>query len=171
LWQQETDPSIINAYRSYFSVVASAPIDLTNFTRLVNKYRQKPPFNFTNPLAKIGGLVQVTIGKSQEPASRRDSLLRDVPQASHLETPIARCAQIKAHPRLRSRATPAVIEIVPLVPDVIDIHSITIHFACSGDVAALISHQHFRDDRAYRPSGDDDALSDERIVVGSGAKA
>jgi len=65
LWQDKTDPSIINAYRSYFSVVASAPIDLTNFTRLVNEYRQKPPFNFTNPLAKIGGLIQVTIGKSQ----------------------------------------------------------------------------------------------------------
>ncbi|KAH0955867.1 hypothetical protein HN011_006367 [Eciton burchellii] len=59
LWQQETNPSIINAYRSYFSVVASPPIDLKNFTRLVNNYRQKPPFNFTNPLAKIGGLVQI----------------------------------------------------------------------------------------------------------------
>jgi hypothetical protein len=74
LWQQETNPSIINAYRSYFSVVASPPIDLKNFTRLVNNYRQKPPFNFTNPLAKIGGLVQVTIGKSQERASRKKSL-------------------------------------------------------------------------------------------------
>lgn len=61
LWQQETDLSILNAYRSYFSIVASAPINLMNFTRLVNEHRQKPPFNFTNPLANIGGLVQVTI--------------------------------------------------------------------------------------------------------------
>jgi hypothetical protein len=53
--------------------------------------------------------------------------------------------------------------------------SIAIRSACSGKVAVLISHQHLRDDRAhvriYRPSGDDDALSNERIVIGSGAKA
>lgn len=61
LFQKEMDLSIVNAYRSYFSIVASAPINFMNFTRLVNKYRQKPPFNFTNPLAKVGGVVQVTI--------------------------------------------------------------------------------------------------------------
>lgn len=60
LWQKKTDLSIVNAYRSYFSIVASAPINLMNFTRLVNEYRQKPPFNFTNPLANVGGIVQVT---------------------------------------------------------------------------------------------------------------
>ncbi|XP_011254353.1 guanylate cyclase 32E [Camponotus floridanus] len=59
LWQKEMDLSIVNAYRSYFSIVASAPINFMNFTRLVNKYRQKPPFNFTNPLAKVGGVVQI----------------------------------------------------------------------------------------------------------------
>ncbi|XP_070160139.1 guanylate cyclase 32E [Polyergus mexicanus] len=59
LWQKEMDLSIVNAYRSYFSIVASAPINFMNFTRLVNKYRQKPPFNFTNPLAKVGGIVQI----------------------------------------------------------------------------------------------------------------
>lgn len=61
LWQKEMDLSIVNAYRSYFSIVASAPINFMNFTLLVNDYRQKPPFNFTNPLAKVGGVVQVTI--------------------------------------------------------------------------------------------------------------
>lgn len=60
LWQKETDLSIVNAYRSYFSIVASAPINFMNFTRNVNEYRQKPPFNFTNPLANVGGIVQVT---------------------------------------------------------------------------------------------------------------
>ncbi|XP_011686974.1 PREDICTED: guanylate cyclase 32E isoform X2 [Wasmannia auropunctata] len=59
LWQKETDLSIVNAYRSYFSIVASTPINFMNFTRLVNEYRQKPPFNFTNPLANIGGIVQI----------------------------------------------------------------------------------------------------------------
>jgi len=31
-----------------------------NFTRLVNEYRQKLPFNFTNPLEAVGGIIQVT---------------------------------------------------------------------------------------------------------------
>ncbi|XP_071581869.1 receptor-type guanylate cyclase Gyc76C-like [Temnothorax nylanderi] len=60
LWQKKTDLSVVNAYRNYFSIVASAPINFTNFTQLVNEYRQKPPFNFTNPLANVGGIVQVT---------------------------------------------------------------------------------------------------------------
>ncbi|XP_025987101.2 guanylate cyclase 32E [Solenopsis invicta] len=58
LWQKETDLSI-DVYRSYFSIVASAPTNLINFTRLVNEYRQKPPFNFPNPLANVGGIVQI----------------------------------------------------------------------------------------------------------------
>lgn len=61
LWQRKTNSSILKAYRSYFSVVASAPIYSTNFTRMVNSYRQKPPFNFSNPLANMGGIIQVTI--------------------------------------------------------------------------------------------------------------
>lgn len=61
LLQQQTDLSVMNAYRSYFSIVASASINFKNFTRLINEYRQKAPFNFTNPLANIGGVVQVTM--------------------------------------------------------------------------------------------------------------
>ncbi|XP_076182973.1 guanylate cyclase 32E [Ptiloglossa arizonensis] len=59
LWQKKTNSSILKAYRSYFSVVASAQIYSRNFTRLVNEYRQRPPFNFTNPLANVGGIVQI----------------------------------------------------------------------------------------------------------------
>lgn len=61
LWQKKTNSSILKAYRSYFSVVASAPIYSKNFTRMVNQYRQKHPFYFTNPLANMGGIIQVTI--------------------------------------------------------------------------------------------------------------
>ncbi|XP_077268388.1 guanylate cyclase 32E isoform X2 [Temnothorax americanus] len=57
LWEKKTKN--LSAYRSYFSIAASAPINFTNFTRLVNEYRQKPPFNFTNPLANVGGIVQI----------------------------------------------------------------------------------------------------------------
>lgn len=60
LWQKETDFSVLKAYRSYFSIVASAPMGFDNFTRLINDYRQKPPFNYRNPLANVGGVVQVT---------------------------------------------------------------------------------------------------------------
>nr|XP_031850372.1 guanylate cyclase 32E [Nomia melanderi] len=59
LWQTKTNSSILNAYRSYFSVVASAPIYSKNFTRMVHAYRQKPPFSFSNPLATVGGVVQI----------------------------------------------------------------------------------------------------------------
>ncbi|KAK1134117.1 hypothetical protein K0M31_011899 [Melipona bicolor] len=59
LWQEKTNSSILKAYRSYFSVVASTPIYSKNFTRMVNEYRQKPPFNFTNPLANMGGIIQI----------------------------------------------------------------------------------------------------------------
>ncbi|XP_014478817.1 PREDICTED: guanylate cyclase 32E isoform X2 [Dinoponera quadriceps] len=57
-WQRESNLPI-EAYYNYFSIVASAPINITNFTRLVNEYRQKPPFNFTNPLKKMKGIVQI----------------------------------------------------------------------------------------------------------------
>ncbi|XP_035734350.1 guanylate cyclase 32E-like isoform X1 [Vespa mandarinia] len=55
------DYSVLKAYRNYFSIVASAPIDFDNFTKLINDYRQKPPFNFTNPLLmlRVNGLVQI----------------------------------------------------------------------------------------------------------------
>ncbi|XP_011145363.1 guanylate cyclase 32E [Harpegnathos saltator] len=57
-WQRNTNLSM-KAYRNFFSIVASTPIDIMNFTRRVNEYRQKPPFNFTNPLEKMGGIVQI----------------------------------------------------------------------------------------------------------------
>ncbi|CAK9821911.1 Guanylate cyclase 32E [Anthophora retusa] len=59
LWQKKTNSSILKAYRSYFSVVATTAIYSKNFTRMVNAYRQKPPFNFSNPLANVGGIVQI----------------------------------------------------------------------------------------------------------------
>ncbi|KAK0087232.1 hypothetical protein PV325_001474 [Microctonus aethiopoides] len=59
LWQKQTDTSILRAYKSYFSIVASAPVNFDNFTRLIHEYRQKPPFNFSNPLAHVGGVVQI----------------------------------------------------------------------------------------------------------------
>ncbi|XP_014210339.1 guanylate cyclase 32E [Copidosoma floridanum] len=46
--------------QSYFSVIASAPVGYINFTNKVNEYRQRPPFNFKNPLRSFieEGLIQ-----------------------------------------------------------------------------------------------------------------
>ena len=60
LWQKHTDSKMLKVFRSYFSVVASAPINYDNFTTLINEYRKKPPFNFSNPIDNLGGVVQVT---------------------------------------------------------------------------------------------------------------
>ncbi|XP_012260738.2 guanylate cyclase 32E isoform X3 [Athalia rosae] len=59
LLQDRTNLAITQAFRSYFSIVASPPVNFENFTRVINKYRRKPPFNFTNPLAIVGGVVQI----------------------------------------------------------------------------------------------------------------
>ncbi|XP_015121956.1 guanylate cyclase 32E [Diachasma alloeum] len=59
LLQEHTTPSLLRAHRSYFSIVASPPRISKNFTRIINEYRGKPPFNFTNPLATLGGLVRI----------------------------------------------------------------------------------------------------------------
>ena len=49
------DPLARSAYGSYLGVVPSSPVGFENFTALVNKYMEKPPFNFPNPLAYFGG--------------------------------------------------------------------------------------------------------------------
>ncbi|XP_033327038.1 guanylate cyclase 32E isoform X2 [Megalopta genalis] len=59
VWGAPMHPSILKSYRNYFSVVASAPIYSDNFTQLVHVYREKPPFNFSNPAKKKGGNVQI----------------------------------------------------------------------------------------------------------------
>lgn len=62
LLQEHATPFLLRAHRSYFSIVASPPNISRNFTRMINQYRGKPPFNFTNPLATLGGLVKVIQG-------------------------------------------------------------------------------------------------------------
>ncbi|XP_011308838.1 guanylate cyclase 32E isoform X2 [Fopius arisanus] len=59
LLQEHANPSLLRAHRSYFSIVASPPRISKNFTQIINQYRGKPPFNFTNPLATLGGLVKI----------------------------------------------------------------------------------------------------------------
>lgn len=58
LWQKQTDLKMLKAFRNYFSIVASPPVSFDNFTTLINEYRRKPPFNFSNPVDNLGGVVQ-----------------------------------------------------------------------------------------------------------------
>ncbi|KYN04686.1 Guanylate cyclase 32E [Cyphomyrmex costatus] len=58
LWETKLNKTI-KIFKNYFSIMASAPINFKNFSQLVNKYREKPPFNFTNPSANVGGIVQI----------------------------------------------------------------------------------------------------------------
>ncbi|OXU27316.1 hypothetical protein TSAR_008171 [Trichomalopsis sarcophagae] len=50
LMRNHTDTHSLGILQSYFSIIASAPIGYLNFTNKVNEYRQRPPFNFRNPL-------------------------------------------------------------------------------------------------------------------------
>ncbi|XP_043474610.1 guanylate cyclase 32E isoform X1 [Leptopilina heterotoma] len=59
LWQKQTDLKMLKAFRNYFSIVASPPVSFDNFTTLINEYRRKPPFNFSNPVDNLGGVVQI----------------------------------------------------------------------------------------------------------------
>ncbi|XP_043487729.1 guanylate cyclase 32E [Polistes fuscatus] len=66
------DYSVLKAYRNYFGIVASAPIGYQNFTKLINDYMQKPPFNSTNPLSSWNNGAGVLIGP--EPAYLYDAV-------------------------------------------------------------------------------------------------
>ena len=62
LLKKHPDSRSLRILQSYFSIIASAPIGYSNFTDKINEYRQRPPFNFKNPLKifKEEGLIQVT---------------------------------------------------------------------------------------------------------------
>ncbi|XP_044015462.1 guanylate cyclase 32E-like isoform X2 [Aphidius gifuensis] len=59
LLEENTNPSLLRAYESYFSIVGSATDYSDNFTNIINEYRKKPPFNFINPIENYGGVVQI----------------------------------------------------------------------------------------------------------------
>ncbi|KAL7287914.1 hypothetical protein TKK_0017974 [Trichogramma kaykai] len=50
LLKKYPDSRSLRILRSYFSVVGSAPIGYLSFANRVDEYRQRPPFNFKNPL-------------------------------------------------------------------------------------------------------------------------
>lgn len=61
LLRDELDTEAPRAFRRYLAVVASAPAPSVfgNFTRAVNAYMERPPFNFPNPLTALGGVKRL----------------------------------------------------------------------------------------------------------------
>lgn len=61
LLRDNIDETANIAFQSYLGVVGSPPVGYEDFTAKVNKYRQLPPFNFTNPVERLGGLIRVRV--------------------------------------------------------------------------------------------------------------
>lgn len=56
LLKDEPDPVAMKAFKRYLGISATPPGEgYTNFTKSVNEYMEKSPFNFPNPLAGLGG--------------------------------------------------------------------------------------------------------------------
>lgn len=67
LLRDETNPVAQRAFRSYLGVVPSPPVGFENFSEQVNRYMEKPPFNFPNPLIYIGAYKTVSVGSTGVP--------------------------------------------------------------------------------------------------------
>ncbi|GIY60455.1 uncharacterized protein CEXT_220851 [Caerostris extrusa] len=59
LLRDEIEEVAKKAFQSYLGVVGSPPVGFEDFTVKVNKYMQLPPFNFPNPVSRLGGMKRV----------------------------------------------------------------------------------------------------------------
>ncbi|XP_054711320.1 LOW QUALITY PROTEIN: guanylate cyclase 32E-like [Uloborus diversus] len=59
LLRDEIEEVAKNAFQSYIGIVGSPPVGFEDFTVKVNKYMQLPPFNFPNPVSRLGGMKRV----------------------------------------------------------------------------------------------------------------
>ncbi|XP_030371847.1 guanylate cyclase 32E isoform X2 [Scaptodrosophila lebanonensis] len=48
------------AFQSYLGILPTAPTSFATFANEVNKYMERPPFNFPNPLGLFGGAKQIS---------------------------------------------------------------------------------------------------------------
>lgn len=60
LLKEENDVIAQRGFQSYLGVLPSPPIGFDNFTREVNSYMERPPFNYPNPLISVGGHKMVS---------------------------------------------------------------------------------------------------------------
>ncbi|XP_062715719.1 speract receptor isoform X1 [Aedes albopictus] len=59
LLQTAPDQDAVPALQHYLGVVPSAPVKFEEFAVKVNKYLERPPFNYRNPLVYFGGVKQI----------------------------------------------------------------------------------------------------------------
>jgi hypothetical protein len=64
LLRDEKNPVAQRAFRSYLGVVPSPPVGFENFSEQVNRYMERPPFSFPNPLIYIGAYKTVSVGSA-----------------------------------------------------------------------------------------------------------
>ncbi|XP_015043803.2 speract receptor isoform X2 [Drosophila pseudoobscura] len=57
---EEVEPLAVQAFQSYLGIVPTAPVSFATFAQEVNKYMERPPFNFPNPLGLFGGTKQIS---------------------------------------------------------------------------------------------------------------
>ncbi|EDW04992.1 GH24616 [Drosophila grimshawi] len=57
---EKVEPLAAQAFQSYLGIVPTAPISFATFANEVNKYMERPPFNFPNPLGLFGGAKQIS---------------------------------------------------------------------------------------------------------------
>ncbi|XP_051862109.1 speract receptor isoform X1 [Drosophila albomicans] len=57
---EKVEPLAAQAFRSYLGIVPTAPVSFATFANEVNKYMEREPFNFPNPLGVYGGAKQIS---------------------------------------------------------------------------------------------------------------
>ncbi|XP_030571352.1 speract receptor isoform X2 [Drosophila novamexicana] len=60
LLMENVEPLAAQAFQSYLGIVPTAPVSFATFANEVNKYMERPPFNFPNPLGLFGGAKQIS---------------------------------------------------------------------------------------------------------------
>jgi len=61
LLHDEAEEDTPTAFRSYLGIIASPPKNYTEFSRRVNRCMELPPFDWPNPLARLGGIKKIRI--------------------------------------------------------------------------------------------------------------
>ncbi|ALC44253.1 CG10738 [Drosophila busckii] len=60
LLKEEVEPLAVQAFQSYVGILPTAPVSFATFAHEVNRYMERPPFNFPNPLGLYGGTKQIS---------------------------------------------------------------------------------------------------------------
>ncbi|XP_017052054.1 speract receptor isoform X2 [Drosophila ficusphila] len=57
---EDVEPLAVLAFQSYLAILPTASASFATFANEVNKYMERPPFNFPNPVGRFGGAKQIS---------------------------------------------------------------------------------------------------------------